>query len=196
MGISVEFQQNTTDWFVVDRLKFHGTAILGFTFAGRLTAEFLRDDTGSMLNFMYMRMQFFYEVQKSPAKLVDHILGPDKLNENGTAALLELGTNTCGSIKIPIPSSTIDKGAKGSEVVFLQQLLEDLEVLDTSSPDVFVGTFDDETAAAVIQYKFDNLNLVCEACFNAAEVNPAVWTAMCKHMEVKTGVVVGGEREW
>ena len=141
-------------------------------------------------------MQFFYEVQKSPAKLVDAILGPDKPNVNGTEALLKLGDNTCGSIKTPIPSSSLNRGSKGKEVVFLQQLLEDLGVLDTSSPKVTVGTFDDETADAIIQYKFDELNLSCEACFNAAYINPSVWTAMCKDMEIKTGVVVGGEREW
>ena len=204
LGVSVEFQQNTTDWFVVDRLKFHGTAIIGFTFAGRVTAEFLRDADGFYHNMMYMRMQFFYEVQKSPGKMVNSILGPDTVGENGTKALLELGTNTCGSIKTPIPTSTINKGAKGSDVVFLQQLLEDLEVLDhgtgktfsTADKDVFVGTFDDATNDAIVQYKYDNGMVTCEACFNGGEVNPAVWNHLCKAMEIHTGVVVGGEREW
>jgi hypothetical protein len=204
LGVSVEFQQNTTDWFVVDRLKFHGTAIIGFTFAGRLTAEFLRDAEGSMINFMYLRMQFFYEVQKNPAKMVDEVLGPDVPDANGTAALLTLGENTCGSIKIPLPTVTINKGAKGNDVVFLQQLLEDLQIYDhgtntyfsTSDAKVFVGKFDDATNDAVIQYKFDNGMVTCEACFNGGEVNPAVWRHMCKAMEIKKGIVVGGKREW
>ena len=126
LGVDFNFVQNTTDWFVVDRCKFRGTAIIGFVISGRVTAEFVRDSEGYYTNLMYMRMQFYYVITQPPSKVVNEILKEDTVSEGGARRLAEyrrLGQETCGS-GTTVPTIELNFGMTGKNVTFLQQVRE------------------------------------------------------------------------
>ncbi|GMH61159.1 hypothetical protein TrRE_jg763 [Triparma retinervis] len=197
MGVDFNFVQNTTDWFVVDSCKFRGTGIIGFTFSGRLAAAFVRDAEGGYTNLMYIRVQFFYEINKPPSLAVNEILGKDEVGEGGRRYLEEvrnLGEDTCGSGAL-VPRIDLNHGDTGKNVTFMQQLLEDVGFVDLGSEEYFAGRFDDATQEAVIEFKKQKMGMDADSWTGGA-VNYEVWKVLCKESEEATGVTPGGEREW
>lgn len=83
----------------------------------------------------------------------------------------------------------------GRNVTFLQQLLEEVGNLDGAQVGIEYeyGVFGSTTADAVVDFMLEN-DVFADADSN--NVNRDVWQALCRVSEEKSGVVVGGEREW